>query len=54
MLLVGVDIGEKQHVRVVMDLRARVVTRFKLSNSCRGFERLLEKVKTLQDQVDVE
>jgi len=53
-LLIGVDIGKKQHACVVMDLGARVVTRFKFSNSRRGFERLLGKVKTLQDQVDAE
>jgi len=53
-LLIGVDIGKKQHACVVMDLGARVVTRFKFSNSRRGFERLLGKVKILQDQVDAE
>jgi len=53
-LLIGVDIGKKQHACVVMDLRAQVVTRFKFSNSRRGFERLLRKVKTLQYQLDAE
>lgn len=53
-LLIGVDIGKKQHACVVMDLGARVVARFKFSNSRRGFERLLGKVNILQDQVDAE
>jgi len=35
-------------------IRARVVTRFKSSNSRRSFERLLGKVKTLQGQLDAE
>lgn len=43
-LLVGIDIGKKQHACIVMDLRAKVLTRFKFSNSRQGFERLLEKV----------
>lgn len=44
-LLVGVDIGKKQHACIVMDLRAKVLTRFRFSNSRQGFERLLEKVE---------
>jgi len=44
-LLVGIDIGKKQHACIVMDLRAKVLTRFKFSNSRQGFERLLERVE---------
>ncbi len=44
-LLVGIDIGKKKHACVIMDLRAKVLTRFKFSNSRQGFERLLEKVE---------
>jgi len=43
-LLVGIDIGKKQHACIVMDLRAKMLARFKFSNSRQGFERLLEKV----------
>jgi len=43
-LLVGIDIGKKQHACIVMDLKAKVLTRFKFSNCRQGSERLLERV----------
>jgi len=53
-LLVGIDIGKKQHACIVMDLRAKVVTRFKFSNSRRGFERLLEKVGAIRREAQAD
>jgi len=53
-LLAGVDIRKKQLAGVVMDLRARLATHCKSSDSRRGFDRLPGKVKTLQDQIDAE
>ncbi len=47
-LLVGIDIGKKKHACVIMDLKAKVLTRFKFSNSRQGFEKLLERVYMLQ------
>lgn len=53
-LLVGIDIGKKQHACVVMDLRAKVLTRFKFSNSRQGFERLLEKVEATRREAQAD
>lgn len=53
-LLVGIDIGKKQHACIVMDLRAKVLTRFKFSNSRRGFERLLEKVEATRREAQAD
>ena len=53
-LLAGIDIGKKQHACIVMDLRAKVLTRFKLSNSRQGFERLLEKVEATRREAQAD
>ena len=53
-LLAGIDIGKKQHACMVMDLRARVLTRFKFSNSRQGFERLLEKLEATKREAQAD
>lgn len=53
-LLVGIDIGKKQHACIVMDLRAKVLTRFKFSNSRQGFERLLKKVEATRREAQAD
>ena len=53
-LLVGIDIGKKQHACIVMDLRAKVLIRFKFSNSRRGFQRLLEKVEATRREAQAD
>jgi len=53
-LLVGIDIGKKKHACVIVDLRAKVLVRFKFSNSRQGFESLLEKVEATRREAEAD
>jgi transposase len=53
-LLVGIDIGKRQHACIVMDLGANVLTRLKFSNSRWGFERLLEKLEATRKEIEAD
>lgn len=53
-LFVGIDIGKKKHACVIVDLRAKVLVRFKFSNSRQGFESLLEKVEATRREAEAD